>query len=115
MAQFVGSQTFTVPLTAGTYAPERLTFAKASTQVGPVSLISTTALVSSAAVAAAVVELWLLKYGGNPATDTDWFNTGKSITASGSDTWPLAGWDGVQYRVKSGGTSGNLSVSGSAD
>ena len=115
MAQFRGSQVFTVPVGAGTYAPERLTLAKAGTQVGPVSLISTTCLVSSAAVATAVVELWLLKDGGNPAVDADWYNTGKSITASGSDTWPLAGWDSVQYRVKSGGTAGNLSVSATAD
>jgi hypothetical protein len=114
VAQFRGSKTFTVPLAAGEYAPERLTLAKSSTQVGPDSLIAVTALITSA-VTAAVLELWLLKFGGDPAVDADWSNTGNSITASGGDTWPLAGWDGAQLRAKSGGTAGSLGVSATAD
>jgi hypothetical protein len=114
VAQFRGTQTFVVPAGAGSYAPQRLTFAKSNTDMGPVSLLAATALVT-AAVTAAVIELWLLEFGGDPTSDADWFNTGKSITAAGSETWALAGWDGVQFRVKSGGTGGNLSLSGSAE
>jgi hypothetical protein len=114
VAQFKGAQTFVVPVAAGEYAPEVLTFARSSNDMAPLSVIAATALVT-AAVATAVVELWLLKEDGDPSLDAHWFNTGKSITTSGAETWPLAGWDGVQFRVKSGGTAGNATISASAE
>lgn len=113
-SQYSGSKNFTVPVGAGTYAPERLTLAKASQSQAYDSLIGVTALIEQG-VAAAVLELWLLKRGGDPTNDAHFMNTGKSITASGSETWPLASWDGAQLRAKSGGTAGTLIVSATAD
>lgn len=113
-AQYTGTQNFTVPAGAGSYAPEFFTLAKSSASAARDSLIGTTALIIQG-VATAVLELWLLKQGGDPTNNAHFFNTGKSITASGGETWPLASWDGVQFRVKSGGTSGTMIVSATAD
>jgi hypothetical protein len=114
VAKHSGTQDFTVSAVADEYAPERLNLCKLTAAEAYESLIGVTALVE-AGVAAAVVELWLLKRGGDPADDAHFFNTGKSITASGSETWPLASWDGAQLRVKSGGTAGTLIACATAD
>lgn len=114
MAKHSGSKSFTVPAGAGSYAPEFLNLVKPNQDGAFENLLGVTVLVESG-VAAAVVELWLLKRGGDPTNDAHFFNTGKSITASGSETWPLASWDGAQIRVKSGGTAGTLTASATAD
>jgi hypothetical protein len=114
VAQQSGSKSFTLGAGVGTYAPERLNLCKASQNEAYQNLIGVTALIESG-VATAVLELWLLKRGGDPTNDAHFFNTGKSLTASGAETWPLASWDGAQLRAKSGGTAGSLVVSATAD
>jgi hypothetical protein len=109
---FFGNKTFAVPATSGNYAPERLTFCPTA-GVGPLPLLGVTALLESGP-AGTVLELWLLKFGGTPATDADWVYSGKSITGGG-ETWPLASFPGAQLRCKSGGTSGSAVVTASAD
>lgn len=113
-AQYSGTTNFVVPAGAGSYAPQFLTLAKPNASAARDALIGVTALIEQG-VATAVLELWLLKRGGDPANSADFYNTGKSITAAGAETWPLASWDGAQLRVKSGGTAGTMIVSATAD
>lgn len=110
--QFYGTTSFVVPATLGQYAPERFTFAPPS-GVSAVPLLGVTALLESGP-AAVVIELWLLKFNGTPATDGHWIYSGLSITGGGA-TWPLASFPGAQLRAKSGGTAGTAVVTGSAD
>jgi hypothetical protein len=113
-AQYTGTVNFTVPAGAGSYAPETLSLCKSNAAAARDALIGVTALIEQG-VATAVVELWLLKRGGDPTNSAHFFNTGSSVTASGSATWPLASWDGAQLRCKSGGTAGTLIASATAD
>lgn len=110
--QFHGTVSFAVPVTSGQYAPERMTFAPPS-GVSAVPLLGVTALLESGP-SGVVLELWLLKFNGTPATDAHWVYSGKSITGGG-ETWPLASYPGAQLRAKSGGTAGTAVVTGSAD
>jgi hypothetical protein len=67
-------------------------------------------------VAGMTCELWLPRIEATPGSliDSDYQYTGKSIGATGSETWALAGFPGGQIRVKSGGTAGSGVVSCSA-
>ena len=113
-AQFATRQSFTVPASAGTYAPEVITFARANTSTAPVSLVGLTAIVESNAATGATLEVWLLKINGDPSASGDYFLSSLSL-ASGSATFPLASYPGVQLRAKSGGTSGAMVINASAD
>lgn len=111
--KFAIRQSFTVPAGSGQYAPEAITLAQGSAAgAGKPQLLGVTALIE-AAIANAVVELWLLKIGGDPTANGDYFFSGKSTTTG--DTFPLASWPGAQLRVKSGGTAGNHIVNATAD
>lgn len=106
---------FTVPATSGSYAFERITFGAVPSGVPEQALTAITVNVD-ASIATMVVELWLPRIGGGskpPSTfvDGDYQFSGKSIGATGSETWPLAGYTGAQLRVKSGGTSGTATLS----
>lgn len=108
-------QSFTVPVTSGQYAPERIQLnAGSAGLISAPALLGVTALVEQA-VASAIVELWLLglQAGLDPTQDASYFYAGKS-TATG-DTFPLASWPGAQLRVKSGGTAGTQIVNATAD
>lgn len=108
---FVDRKTFVVPVTAGNYAPEVITFAaSANGSVSP-GLLGVTVLVE-AAVAAAVIELWLLKVGGDPTLNGSYF---LHQTLANGQTVALASYPGAQIRVKSGGTAGNCTINASAD
>jgi hypothetical protein len=104
---------FTVPATSGQYATQRIQLAPPSAAVTGVPLYGVTALIESAP-AGAVLELWLMRVEGDPATDASFFYSGKSIT-TGAETWTLAGFPGAQIRVRSGGTGGTLVASATAD
>ncbi len=113
-ARYQDRQSFNVPATSGTYAPERITFGSASTNVIPDALLGLTSLLESAPTGA-TVEIWLPKLGAAvPATDADYFYSGDSHT-SGRLTVPLASYPGAQIRVKSGGTAGAAVVDATAD
>lgn len=106
------SKTFVVGTTG--YAAERLTFGTHATVIPDQAVyVGITALVKSAP-AGAVLELWLPTFGATDL-DNDYYNTGKSISGTGAETWPLASWVGAQLRAKSGGTSGNMVVDATAD
>lgn len=109
--QYRARVTFAVPAGAGSYAPERITFAPSSADVPASGLLGATVLIESAP-AAAVVELFLLKVGGDPTVDADYILFKTALT---SETVALASYPGAQIRVKSGGTAGNCVVSASAD
>lgn len=121
-----------VPVKAGDYAEQRLTFGTAGAGDRERSFMGITALLESAP-AGVVLELWLPQVAdGNRAadarTDADYYNsgfavypvgtavtpTGAQAASYGSATWSLAGYPGGQLRLKSGGNSGLASFSGSA-
>lgn len=110
-----GDVTFTVPSTSGSYAPERWTFGDVASGMPWDSFQGVTASVY-ATVTGITCELWLARLGATPGSliDGDYHYTGKSIGATGSETWALAGYPGGQIRVKSGGTSGSAVVTCSA-
>ena len=110
-----GDQTFTVPSTSGSYAPERWTCGDVRTGMAQDSFQGITASVYTS-VSGMVVELWLPRIGATPGSliDGDYKYSGKSITTSGAETWPLAGYPGAQIRVKSTGSGGTAVVSCSA-
>ena len=109
-------QTFTVPVTAGFYAPERLAFGEVPSGLAPMSFEGTTASVLTS-VATAVIELWVGSVGitSGAHLDTDYTYSGQALdAATGAETFVLAGYPCFQFRVKSGGTAGNLVLSGTA-
>ena len=115
-------QSFTVPAASASYAFERLTFGEVAAGVPPDSFFGMTAVVDTA-VAAATVELWLPRIDAgtkHPSTfiDSDYVFSGETIPVTvaipGAETWALAGYPGAQLRVKSGGTSGTLTISATA-
>jgi hypothetical protein len=110
---------FTVPSTSGGYAFERITFGAVRSGQPEDSFQGVTAMIEGSGVATAVLELWLprLDAGSKHPSDfidSDYSYAGKSVTATGGETWPLAGYPGAQIRVKSGGTSGTMTVSATA-
>lgn len=122
-----------VPPVAGDYASERITFGPDSTGMPDGSFCGITALIENGAPALVTVELWLAQVAdsqvsGSDRTDLQYHYSGLVLapagvayaptgaTASfGSATWPLAGWPGAQLRVKSGGSSGQMYLSATAD
>jgi hypothetical protein len=110
-----GSRTFTVPSTSGSYAFERFTVGDVKAGMVQDSFQGITVNVDTS-VASMTCELWLPRIDATPGSliDSDYTYTGKSIGATGSETWSLAGYPGAQIRVKSGGTSGSARLSVSA-
>jgi hypothetical protein len=110
-----GDQTFTVPAASGSYAPERWTCGDVKASMPWDAFQGVTVSVYTS-VATMSVELWLPRFGATKGSmiDGDYHYSGKSIGATGSETWALAGFNGAQIRVKSGGTGGNAVVSCSA-
>lgn len=113
------SSNFTVPAGAGSY--DTALYLKPPEYVSGVTNIpavdGVTVLVE-AGVATAVVELWCLKAEGDPTNDSDYY-FGRTIVTSGAAGAGGMGtvdcnWKGIQLRVKSGGTSGTLTISGIA-
>lgn len=109
-------QEFAVPAGAGSYAPQRITFGVVGSGQPEIALQGLTAAIEGSGVASAVLELWMPRLDAgtkHPSTysDGDYSFSGKTLTASGAETWPLAGYPGAQIRVKSGGTAGTMTVS----
>lgn len=105
---------FAVPATSGSYAPERIAFGEVASGMPEDTFQGVTALVEGS-VTAMVVELWLPRIGAtHPKLDTDYFNTGKFLNATGGETWALAGYPGAELRIKSGGTAGTAILNASA-
>ena len=108
-------QTFTVPSASGSYAFQRWTFGDVAAGMPWDAFQGVTVSVAST-VATMTVELWLLRANATKGSviDSDYTYSGKSIGATGSETWSLAGYPGGQIRVKSGGTGGTAVVTCSA-
>lgn len=105
---------FTVPSTSGSYAPERIAFGEVAEGMPQDSFQGVTASVDTS-VASMVVELWLPAFNADyPRVDGDYKFSGKSIGATGSETWALAGYPGAQIRVKSVGSAGTAVISATA-
>ena len=109
------SQTFTVPATSGSYAPERIAFGEVASGMAPDAFQGVTALVETS-VTSMVVELWLRKVSAtHPWIDDDYVYSGQALdAATGAETFTLAAVPGAQIRVKSGGTSGSAVVGATA-
>jgi hypothetical protein len=106
--------TFVVPVGAGGYAPEEifLKVLEPSSAGGLYHKIRTLRILIEALIATAVVEVWVLRVGGDPTNAAHWFFSGVSHNAVGlSPLIELAGWAAVKLRVKSGGTAGNMPIS----
>lgn len=121
MAQRQFNQTFTIPLTAGNYAPEIVRFAPpafdaAGRYAFEYACKSVVANVI-AAVATAVLEIWLCQAGLDPTLDASYAfyatiaNGGTLGGASVQLTDAGQGPVGVQIRGKSGGTNGTAQAS----
>ena len=103
--------TFSLPAASGSYSAERITFGEVISGQAKESYQGITVLVVTS-VATMTVELWLPKVSADhPFIDGDYTYTGKSIGATGGETWALAGYPGAQIRVKSGGTAGSPVIS----
>jgi|GEM_PF-6301409 len=114
MAREWASQSFTVPVTSGSYAPERLTFGDQTGVLSP-GYDGVTVHVH-ASVATMVVELWLPRVGAvAPYVNSDYKYSGEALAAdTGSKNYLLSGYPGAQFRVRSGGTAGAAELSASA-
>jgi len=110
-----GDTTFNVPSTSGSYAPERWTFGDVKAGMAQDSFQGVTASIYNS-ITGMTVQLWLPRIGATPGSliDGDYHYTGKTLGATGSETWALAGFPGGQIRVKSGGSAGAAVVSCSA-
>lgn len=105
--------TFSLPSTSGSYSAQRLTFGEVGSGQAKESYQGITVSVDTS-VASMTVELWLPSVAADvPFIDGDYTYSGKSIGATGSETWALAGYPGCQIRVKSGGTGGSPVLSAS--
>jgi hypothetical protein len=103
---------FTVPVGAGIYAPEEI-YCKVEPTApsGYYSIVSQLRVLIENLIATAVVEIWVLRVGGNAASAGDWFYSGISHNAAGlSALIELASIQGVKLRAKSGGTAGAMLV-----
>lgn len=106
---------FTVPVTSGTYAPERITMYPLEDAAA--GILGAQVLVE-AAIAATTIEMWMSKIGATDLTaDASYFLSSNTFSgaAAGSTYWPMVSWPAVQFRVKSGGTAGSLIVNATAD
>ena len=110
-----GQVTFSLPAASGSYSAERITVGDVKAGMPEDSFQGITISVDTT-VTAMTCELWLPRVGAVSGTllDTDYKYTGKTIGATGSETWALAGYPGAQIRVKSGGTAGSPVISYSA-
>lgn len=109
-----GRISFTVPAGAGAYAPEEL-FLKILDMASPGGLyhrVRQLRILVENLIATAVVEVWILRQGGDPTNNAHWFNSGTNVVAAGlAALIELAGVRGVKLRCKSGGTAGAQAVS----
>ncbi len=113
----VGSFTFTVPVTAATYAPEEILFCGRGAGSASLGLLGIQALIEIG-VATATLELWLLSPGKDPTQAGSFIYSGVSISAAAASvlmTQVLTGWPGAKLRCKSGGTAATATVSAAAD
>jgi hypothetical protein len=110
----VQTQSFAVPVTATNYAPERIWICRGDLGLRGMTIARVTALVE-AAVATAVLELWMLKDGADPTQDASYFfySTIANGAALGGATLDVA-TSHAQLRAKSGGTAGTLTASAKA-
>lgn len=116
VAKEKGQKTFSLPAASGSYSAERITVGAVKSGMVEDSFQGITISVDTS-VSGMTCELWLPKVGrsaGEVVLDADYKYTGKSIGATGSETWALAGYPGAQIRVKSGGSAGSPVISYSA-
>jgi hypothetical protein len=101
--------TFNVPVTSGQYAPERMMFRSPSNiLIGHIAVI-----LEAAAPTGTVFDTWVLKTGGNPLNDADFFPSGVTFLAgSALGGNPSVLFRTVQLRAKSGGTAGAVTMHG---
>lgn len=104
--EYAVRQTFSVPVTSGNYAPERVQLNSQSTSTKSPPLLGVTVLVE-VPIAASTFELWLLSLGADPTVDANYFFYD---FASNGKTWALASFPGGQIRMKSGGTLGTATL-----
>ena len=98
------SVVFNVPATSGLYAPEKITM---SSPAGHATEVHR-GLPVGVLPAGAVIEEWVLRTGGNPATDADYRLVD---TTSLNTAFVMRGrYTDVQIRVRSGGTAGQIRV-----
>ncbi len=106
------SVTFAVPATNGEYAPEVLVLALKNDYATGFDCVDEVQGFLRSLPAGAQLEMDLLKPGGtgDPALDGSWnLNAGAdpATTTGPFGKLELAGWKGVRFRVRSGGTAGN--------
>ena len=106
--------TATATITAGSYstADGDLYFANPATLTPSLIRFVGVLIESLGAATGALVELWILREGGDQSNIAHWFYSGKATTAAvGFTSFDLGIAQGVLLRVKSGGTAGSVAVS----
>lgn len=102
---------FTLDAVAGDYAPEVYYLNVDSNVRTGMDLVRTLTQHVEQLPAGAVIEVDILKAGGNAGTTADWLTAVVSINAVGFQApRDLGAWRGVRVRAKSGGTAGTAKV-----
>lgn len=106
------TRTFVVPAGAGDYAPEVLYLGPENDPKGGLDAVDEIQGLIRSLPATAVLEIDLKKPGGgDPSLDASWNLNVSAFAAAAAGPFgllKLAGWQGVRFRAKSGGTGGNL-------
>ena len=105
--------TFVVPAGAATYAPEKI-LTRHDQSRGSADEVSELTVIVEALPASAVVEVDLVKPGGDPDVQADYITAVQTYNSTGlKPIVQLALWKGARIRVVSGGIAGNAIVSAS--
>lgn len=111
--RYLPATTIAVPAADGTYATTYANFLRVTGE--PLLPLDGVTVLVEAGILGADIEVWLLKAGGDPAVDADYY-FGKLVVTSGASGAGGMGtvdvnWPGVQFRVKSLTATGNLTFS----
>jgi hypothetical protein len=98
---------FTVPVGAGTFAPEILYLNAENKKDAHFDIVSEMTAIVEALTATATLEVDILRPGGNRDVAGDWYLATKIWNTAGIQAlFQLARVYGVRVRAKSGGTAG---------
>jgi hypothetical protein len=100
-----GTVVFAVPLASGEYAPLKLTL-----RARAVAISIARCLIEAAVPAGATIEVWVLKYNGDPNNDADYTLSIAPISGATLMSATSVYARAVQFRAKSGGTQGNVTA-----
>lgn len=105
-----GTATFVVSGNSGDPAPQKLTLRPTIN----VAISSIRATIEATLPTGAIVEVWVLKFGGNPTVDTDYTFNANLISGTNLSGLSFPYARAVQIRAKRGSVDGNITVHATA-